>query len=97
RDRPYVPPRRSSDLSSEPTPPVSANTVCTSQPRSRSHGMQKDVSRPPEKARTMGLADSGMAEKTRIGEMEQLSTLIGRILMRPLDRKSTRLNSSHVK
>src|SRR5690606_10147269 len=39
------------------TPPVSAKTVCTAQPRSRSQGMQKLVSRPPEKARTMALSD----------------------------------------
>src|SRR6186713_2576974 len=39
--------------SSASTPPVSANTVCTFQPRSCSHGTQKLVSRPPEKASTM--------------------------------------------
>src|SRR5690606_13529480 len=41
--------------SSASTPPVSANTVCTRQPRSCSQGTQKLVSRPPEKARTMSL------------------------------------------
>src|SRR5690348_391717 len=41
--------------SSAPTPPVSANTVCTDQPRSFRYGTQKLVSRPPEKARTMSL------------------------------------------
>src|SRR5690606_18845596 len=41
------------------TPPVSANTVCTFQPRSFSHGTQKLVSRPPEKARTMSVDSEG--------------------------------------
>src|SRR6185312_14037374 len=41
--------------SSAPTPPVSAKTVCTDQPRSFKYGTQKLVSRPPEKARTISL------------------------------------------
>src|SRR5688500_11564094 len=41
--------------SSASTPPVSANTVCTFQPRSCRYGTQKLVSRPPEKSRTMSL------------------------------------------
>src|SRR5690606_334492 len=41
--------------SSASTPPVSANTVCTAQPRSCSQGTQKLVSRPPLNARTMSL------------------------------------------
>src|SRR3546814_19151432 len=46
--------------SSASTPPVSANTVCTAQPRSCSHGTQKLVSRPPLKARTMSREEPGM-------------------------------------
>src|SRR5690606_40688997 len=55
--------------SSASTPPVSANTVCTFQPRSCSQGTQKLVSSPPENARTMsrlsaasGLWDWGFGE-----------------------------------
>src|SRR5690554_5074249 len=45
--------------SSASTPPVSANTVCTFQPRSCSHGTQKLVSSPPENARTMSVEEPG--------------------------------------
>src|SRR6478735_684445 len=41
------------------TPPVSANTVWTFQPCSCRYGTQKEVSRPPEKARTMSLFAMG--------------------------------------
>src|SRR5690606_15070654 len=42
------------------TPPVSANTVCTVQPRPSSHGTQKLVSSPPGNASPMAF-DSGAA------------------------------------
>src|SRR5690606_11973010 len=45
--------------SSASTPPVSAKTVWTFQPRSARYGTPKLVSRPPEKARTMSLLMMG--------------------------------------